>query len=136
MLAEEETKPSLAVSAKGAWSSAAYKLDGVIESFRQAAPKQRALYIGAVAVPVVLVSVLLLKPARHDKTPDLPEATQVQTASNTQLAPPASAPSAAASAPSAAPPAKSKATGVQQPVIAAKPDSKKRVTKPKLRLCR
>jgi len=118
MLAEEETKPSIAVSAKSAWNSAAYKFDGVVESFRQGSSTQRALYVGAIAVPVIL-GVLLLKPTRHDKT----DATQAQTASNIQSPPVVSAP--VASAPSAAPLAKSKATGTAQPVVTAKPDIKK-----------
>ncbi|MFZ2303080.1 MAG: adenylate/guanylate cyclase domain-containing protein [Gallionella sp.] len=124
MLAEEENKPSVAASARNVWNSVACKLDGVIESFRQGGTKQRALYVGVIAA-VILVGVLLLKLARPEKTPALPEAAQVQTASNTQSAHPASAPAVVAPAPSAAPPTKSKPTGVPQPVAAAKPDSKK-----------
>ncbi|MDO8465931.1 MAG: adenylate/guanylate cyclase domain-containing protein [Gallionella sp.] len=123
MLAEEEAKPSVATSAKTVWNSAAYKLDGVIESFRQGSSTQRALYVGAIAVPVILIGVLLLKPARHDKTSVLPDATQAQTASNIQSSPVVSAP--VAPAPSAAPIAKSKATSTAQHVVTAKPDSKK-----------
>ena len=123
MLADEEVKPSVVASAKTVWNSAAYKLDGVIESFRRGSSTQRALYVGAIAA-LLIMGALLLKPARHDQTPALPEATQTQTASNTQLPPVVSAPVAPA-APSAAPLAKSKVTGAAQPVVNAKPDSKK-----------
>src|SRR3989338_2618654 len=85
--------------------------------FRQAGPKQRALYIGAVVIPVVLIGVLLLKPARNDTTHALPDAGQVQAASGTQPV------SAVAPAVHAAPQAEGKAAGagMAQPLVPAKP---------------
>ncbi len=59
-------------------------VEGMVGRFRQASPGQRALYVGVIALPVVLISVLVLKPARNDRTPVLPEAEQMQAASGVQ----------------------------------------------------
>lgn len=50
----------------------------------RADPKQLALYIGAIAVPVVLIGVLLSQLAHSDKVPALPDVEQVQAASAIQ----------------------------------------------------
>ncbi|MBI5437342.1 MAG: adenylate/guanylate cyclase domain-containing protein [Nitrosomonadales bacterium] len=132
-LAEEEAKSSVQTlaSAKIAWNSAASKLEGMIGSvvgrFKQADSRQRTPYIGAIAILVILTGVLLLKPARHDKNPVLPDAGQVQAASGTQ---PVSAvvpvaPVVVVPAVPAAPHAESKPAGTAQPAITAKPDGKK-----------
>jgi hypothetical protein len=125
MLAGEEAKTSghILAPVKIAWNSAASSLDGAIESvmarFKQASPKQRTLYIGAAAIPVVLIGVLLLKPTRNDTSPPLPDSGQAQAASSTQLS------SAVAPAAPAVPQAEGKAAGMAQPVAPAKPGTLK-----------
>lgn len=56
-------------SLKAAWQNAAAKLDSVIAAFvarfAQADSKQRAIYVAAVAMPIVLVGTLLFKLAQH-----------------------------------------------------------------------
>ena len=63
--------------AKTVWHSAAAKLDALIEhlviSFRQAEPQQRAVYVGAVAIPTLLLIVLAVKLVHRNEvqiTPD------------------------------------------------------------------
>lgn len=121
MLAKGEAKTPghILAPAKAAWNNAASKLDGLIESimvrFKQADAKQRALYVGAIVVPVALVGVLLLKPAHHDKA--LPDAGQEQDRSGIQLAPTVAP----------VPQAENKEAGTSAARPAAKPDTKKTV---------
>src|SRR3990167_7284645 len=83
VLAEEEAKPQVQIlaSVKTAWNSSASGLKGAIGSalvrFKQAAPVQRALYAAAVSIPVVLVGLLVLKPAHNGEAPVSPGADQV-----------------------------------------------------------
>ena len=123
MLAEEEAKSAIPIlaPAKTAWDSAASRLDGAIESFRQASLKQRALYIGAVAISVASMGALLLRPA-HDAPPSAsPDVGPAHAASAIQPVP------TVASVAPAAPRAEGKAAGVAQPVVEVKPDAKKSV---------
>lgn len=97
----------------------------------RADPKQLAIYIGAIAVPVVLIGALLSQLAHSDKVPALPDVEQVQAASAIQPE------STIASEAPAAPRVEVKAAdaGTAQPVAtpksnakeiaASKPDSKK-----------
>lgn len=63
-------------SAKMVWRSAATNLDALTEHlitrFQQAGTKQRVLYAGAVAVPLLLLIALLVDLARHDQIPVTP----------------------------------------------------------------
>ena len=126
VLAEEEAKPpvQILVSVKTAWNSAAAGLNGVIEGalmrFKQVGTKQRALYAGASGIAVVLIGVLVLKPAHNGEAPVLPSADQVQAASGIQPV------SAVASVAPAAPVAESKTAGTAS-ASAAKPATKKSV---------
>jgi hypothetical protein len=79
MLEEKEAESAAPISApvKAVWESTASWLDSAIESimvrFKLAISQQRALYIGVVAIAVVLIGVLLLKPSHNDKMPALPD---------------------------------------------------------------
>lgn len=74
--------------AKTVWRSAATRLDALMEylitRFRQAGPKQRALYVGAAAVPLLLLVVLLVNLARHDEIPAIPTGMDEQAVNTTQ----------------------------------------------------
>ncbi|MDO8292089.1 MAG: adenylate/guanylate cyclase domain-containing protein [Gallionella sp.] len=76
---DENTLASALERAKTVWRFAASRLDKLIEhlvnSFRQAEPKQRALYVGVAAVPLVLIIVLLVSLVRHDEIPAAPGST-------------------------------------------------------------
>ncbi|MDP2693616.1 MAG: adenylate/guanylate cyclase domain-containing protein [Gallionella sp.] len=78
---------------------------GLVGRFKQADPRQRALYAGTVALSVALIGALALKLAYNGEAPVLPGADQVQAASGIQPV------SAVASAAPAAPHAESKAAG-------------------------
>ena len=107
------------------WNAIALKCNNTISNlksrFVQADSRQRTLYIGVIAIPVLLIGVLMLKPTRNDKVPVLPNAEQLQAASGT---PPATT---VASVAPAVPHTESKATGTgnTQTSVAAKPDTKK-----------
>ncbi|MFZ2525497.1 MAG: adenylate/guanylate cyclase domain-containing protein [Candidatus Ferrigenium altingense] len=98
---------------------------GLVGRFKQAGPRQRALYAGTVAISVALIGALALKLAHNGEAPVLPSADQVQAASGIQPV------SAVASAAPAVPRAESKAAGTGSTPLAAKPgvegkmDSKK-----------
>lgn len=98
---------------------------GLVGRFKQAGPRQRALYAGTVAISVALIGALALKLAHNGEAPVLPSADQVQAASGIQPV------SAVVSAAPAAPRAESKTAGTGSPPLAAKPgvggktDSKK-----------
>lgn len=83
-------------SAKTAWRLAASRLDALIDravnSFRQAEPKRRALYVGIAAVPVVLIAAWLASQMRHGEIPAVPAGVSEQAAGALQ---PASAVTAA-----------------------------------------
>lgn len=75
----EKSENSLASAlerAKTVWRFAASRLDKLIErpvnSFRQAEPGRRALYVGIAAIPLMLIIVLLASRVRHDKIPAVP----------------------------------------------------------------
>jgi hypothetical protein len=95
---------------------------GLVGRFKQAGPKQRALYAGTVAISVALIGALALKLAHNGEAPVLPSADQVQAASGIQPV------SAVASAALAAPRAESKTAGTgsaAKPGVGGKTDSKK-----------
>ena len=131
LLAVEEAKTPghILAHVKNVWNNAASKLDGAVESvvakFKAAESKQRALYIGAIAIPVVLIGVWALKPAHNDKAPVLTNAGQVQAASGVQPT------SAVAPVVSAIPHIESKVAdaGMPKPATDVKPDTKKSETK-------
>jgi hypothetical protein len=62
--------------AKIIWHVTAARLDALMEHlftrFQQAEPKQRALYIGVGAIPLLLLIVLLASLARHEEVPVVP----------------------------------------------------------------
>jgi hypothetical protein len=91
---------------------------GLVGRFKQAGPRQRALYAGTVAISVALIGALALKLAHNGEAPVLPGADQVQAASGIQPV------SAVALAAPAAPHAESKAAGTGS---TAKPAAKKSV---------
>lgn len=96
----------ISASARTAWDRAVYKLDGSIERFRQADPRQRAIYIiGAAAVPVALIGMLVMKLSPPGETPPLSNADRMLAASGIQPV------SAVAGAVSAMPNAERKMTG-------------------------
>ncbi|OGS80888.1 MAG: hypothetical protein A2Z94_03230 [Gallionellales bacterium GWA2_55_18] len=123
MLVEKEAKSAapILVPVKTAWASAASWLDSTIESimvrFKLATFQQRALYIGAVAIAVVLIGVLLIKPSRNDKA--LPDIGQVQAASGVQPV------SAAVSAVQPHAERRGAGTGIAPPVATVKQGTKK-----------
>jgi len=95
---------------------------GLVGRFKQAGPKQRALYAATVAISVALIGVLALKLAHNGEAPVLPSADQVQAASGIQPV------SAVASAAPAAPRTESKTAGTgsaAKPGVGGKADSKK-----------
>lgn len=69
----ERAESSLLDRTKTVWHSAAARLDAILEhpldSFRQAEPVVRALYVGVAAAPLVLIAVLLAIQVRHNKSP-------------------------------------------------------------------
>lgn len=85
-----QTKDKLA-QVKAAWQSAASQLDGVIVKvatrFTRADNRQRAIYIAAVAAPVVLVGALLFKISHHSST----VVTPVESPQAASVTPPVSA---------------------------------------------
>lgn len=65
MLAQEDSKSSAPINTT--WYAAVSRLDGTVGSiFKQADPKQRALYAGVAAAAILLVGVLLFKVKNHD----------------------------------------------------------------------
>lgn len=95
---------------------------GLVGRFKQAGPRQRALYAGTVAISVALIGALALKLAHNGEAPALPGAVQIQAASGIQPV------SAVASVAPAAPRAESKAAGAgstAKPGVEGKTDSKK-----------
>lgn len=94
---------------------------GLVGRFKQADPKQRALYAGAVAISVALIGALMLKLAHNGEAPVLPDADQVRAASGIQPV------SAVASVAPAVPHAESKTAGAGSTPLAAKPATKKSV---------
>ncbi|MHB0925222.1 MAG: adenylate/guanylate cyclase domain-containing protein [Gallionellaceae bacterium] len=95
---------------------------GLVGRFKQAGPRQRALYAGTVAISVALIGALALKLAHNGEAPVLPSADQMQAASGIQPV------SAVVSVAPAAPRAESKAAGTgstAKPGVEGKTDSKK-----------
>ncbi|HEU0219862.1 MAG TPA: adenylate/guanylate cyclase domain-containing protein [Gallionella sp.] len=111
-------------SVRGSWNAIISKSGSTIKNlksrFEQADRRQRAIYAGAVAIPVVLIGVLVLKLAHKGEAPALPRPSidQVQAASGIQPV------SAVASVVPAAPHAESKAAGTGSKAVA-QPDTKK-----------
>ena len=110
---------------RGSWNAAASRSDNVIKNFRsrfeQADRRQRAIYAGAIAVPVVLIGVLVLTLGGRDEMPAQPDAESLSAASGIEPVP------AAAPATPVEPVAESKTaeTSPAQPAAAPKPDAKK-----------
>lgn len=94
---------------------------GLVGRFKQAGPRQRALYVGTIVISVALIGTLVLKLAHNGKTPVLPSVVQIQAASGIQPV------SAVASVVPAAPRAESKTAGAGSTPLAAKPATKKSV---------
>jgi hypothetical protein len=81
---------ALAESAKLGWDAAAAKLDAfagtLLDRYRQADSKQRAIYVAAIAAPVLLIGGVTLKFALHNNEPALPTGAQIQTENGSQAA--------------------------------------------------
>ncbi|BBI99280.1 hypothetical protein FGKAn22_09730 [Ferrigenium kumadai] len=109
---------ALVEKAKLGWNTAAAKLDvlagALRERYRQADSKQRAIYVAAVAVPVLLIGGVALKFALYKEAP-LPSAAQIQAANGSQ----------AASAVASLVPAKTATVKETQPTTVATPEEKK-----------
>jgi len=73
---------------KSDWNSVAARLDALISlmitRFRQAEFRQRALYVSAAAVPLLLLIVLLTNLSRHGEVPAMPTGMGEQTVKTTQ----------------------------------------------------
>jgi len=84
----EQAEGSIWGRAKIMWHFAASSLDAFIEhpisSFQQAKSGQRALYLGVVAAPLVLVFVVATNVSHHDKAPVVAASNGGQTASTAQ----------------------------------------------------
>ncbi|MDP1996619.1 MAG: adenylate/guanylate cyclase domain-containing protein [Gallionella sp.] len=107
------------------WNAVISWSDNVIKNFRsrfeQADRRQRAIYAGAIAVPVVLIGVLVLTLGGRDEMPAQPDAESLSAASGIEPVP------TAAPAIPVAPVTESKTaeTSPAQPAAAPKPDAKK-----------
>jgi hypothetical protein len=79
---------SLISHAKAGWYSIVTMPDGLIAKsiarYRESGSKQRVLYVGIVAVPLLLLVVLLAKLSRHDAVPVAPPVVDKQTANMIQ----------------------------------------------------
>jgi len=112
-------------SVRESWNAVISRSDNVIKNFRsrfeQADRRQRAIYAGAIAVPVVLIGVLVLTLGGRDEMPAQPDAESLFAASGIEPVP------AAAPAIPVAPVAGSKTaeTSPVQPITPPKPDTKK-----------
>jgi len=86
----ERVEDSLLGRAKTTWRFAASKLDVLLEhpvnTFRQAGPKQRVLYAGVVAAPLVIIIVLFANLAHRDKISPEPASMGGQAANTLQPA--------------------------------------------------
>ena len=73
---KENPEASLLGRAKTSWRFVALNLDTFLEhpvdSFRQAEPKLRALYVGVIAVPLVLMMALIVNQVRQEREPAPP----------------------------------------------------------------
>lgn len=113
------------ISVRDRWDAVISRSERAIKNlksrFEQADRRQRAIYAGAIAVPVVLIGVLALTLGGRDEMPASPDAELAAAASGIEPAP------AVASAIPAAPVAESRAAGTSpvQPAAAPKPDTKK-----------
>lgn len=96
----------------------------LVERFNQASLGLRALYVLAVAIPVVLVGILVLKPAHKEKAPALPDSA-LSNGDKAQAASGVQAVSAVAPATAAVPQAANKVGGTSTAKAAAKPETKK-----------
>src|SRR3989338_3284077 len=130
-LQKEGLAARLAASARGGWNTIALGCNNVTSQIRtrfaQAAPRQRALYAGAaVAIPVVLVGIMLLKPAHNGEAPALPVDGHEQAESSVGAASAVAAEAATEGAPAVpvASPAAGRAGGTGSAKPAARPDTK------------
>lgn len=111
--------------AREGWCVVTSRSDNVIKSlklrFERADRRQRAIYAGAIAVPVVLVGVLALMLGGHEEMPVPPDAELVTATSGVEPAP------AVAAVVSAEPVTESKTakTSTARPIVTPKPDTKK-----------
>ena len=119
----EVQKVELAARIAAGWNDLAHRCDNAIAHFRarfaQAGSGRRALYVGAIALPVALVAILVLKPAPDGEAPALPSADQLEAASGVGAAP------AVAGADAAAPPADSVAPEAGGAKVAIGPEAKR-----------
>jgi hypothetical protein len=119
----EIQKVGLAAHIAAGWNGLAHRCDNTITYFRarfaQAGLGRRALYVGAVALPVALIAMLVLKPAPDGEAPALPGADQMDAASGVESA------SAVAEANPVAPPAENMAPEAGNTKVAARPKAKK-----------
>lgn len=85
---QEKWTARFAESARNGWNTVAIKCNDAVGNLRlrlaQANPGQRALYAGALAVPVVLIGALVFKLAHNGEAPALPTAEQAQVANDVQ----------------------------------------------------
>ena len=83
----ENTLSGVMPHAKAVWNSAAARLDiwidFVINRFRQAEPKQRVVYVAAMAVPLLLLIAVLANLTRHGEAPAAPSGIGEQSAKMT-----------------------------------------------------
>ena len=114
-----------AASVRDGWNATVLMCNGAIGNLKsrlaQADRRQRAIYAGAIAVPVVLIGVLVLTLGGRDEMPAQPDAESLSAASGIEPVP------AAAPATPVEPVAESKTaeTSPAQPAAAPKPDAKK-----------
>lgn len=113
------------VFVRESWNAVVSCSDNLIKNFRsrfeQADRRQRAIYAGAIAVPVVLIGMLVLTLGGRDEMPAQPDAESLSAASGIEPLP------AAAPAAPVEPVAEGKTaeTSPAQPAAAPKPDAKK-----------
>lgn len=121
----EIQKVGLVARIAAGWNDLAHRCDNAIAHFRgrfaQAGSGRRALYVGAIALPVALIATLVLRPVPDGEAPALPGADQLEAASGVEAAP------AVAGADAVVPPAESMAPEAGDTKVATKPEAKKTV---------
>lgn len=115
-------------SVRESWNAVISRLGNVIKNFRsrfeQADRRQRAIYAGAIAVPVVLIGVLVLTLGGRDEMPAQPDAESLSAASGIEPVP-AAAPAAPVEPVAPVADSKTAETSPAQPAAVSKPDAKK-----------
>lgn len=119
----EIQKVGLAARIASGWNGLAHRCDNAIAYFRgrfaQAGSARRALYVGAIILPVALIAILVLKSAHDDEAPALSGADQLEAASGVESA------SAVAGADTVASPAEKMVPDAGDAKVAARPETKK-----------